>query len=691
MGRAVREVLESAPHLLVQHPDRAVEIALGVQRLRPHDVEFAAPLTARFVTSFAQLAQQRLPAQGSMPTRAQTREALVSYIALLDLDATTDSARQLGSCIARGATLLDTSTIAAALAKVGGQDAEVALAFQRRLADEAVLNTLSAMDLHAVAAGIARAAKILPQASAAVVNVVDARLDELPAPGLCDTLRAVIELQARSPEQKETVCALLRRAWHHLAPACRRSLASGSSNEELAQMLPAISRLAAALQLTTTGRGVADGFVAEVLRPIAPALLALVRDEPETLELVGPLLHKVGGDAWAGFLQQVAIEGLPRFPAGCDSTERIICILEAVADTAAADAAEGGVAMPPSFKPFFDFALEELMGRLASFKASHLHQTARLFGRVHLERPDHLAVAATAIARTELERKMPSFTVADLALHLSGFAALYIRIASDCRAAAASRNAAAAYNEALEAIAAVFKEHGAGCEAALRSTKELTRDLHEDPCASGEDAICLALSAFAQVICRVPAATAPLARQQIMVQGSRVVEAAGALWARTGVDLSPPQAHIFITVFRALFVGQDAVPPTPEAIGMLRRLITRVAAAPAADRESRLCLAMLGELLRDRSCPEELRGLLANGLPSRGTQADISMGGSVAGAYDKGVGASADRLRRHMQDAASAPVQPELNAAAGRSARPADGSTGLGERAGGLFRRIFGF
>merc|ERR1712039_1098266 len=100
---------------------------------------------------------------------------------------------------------------------------------------------------------------------------------------------------------------------------------------------------------------------------------------------------------------------------------------------------------------------------------------------------------------------------------------------------------------------------------------------------------------------------------------------------------------------------------------MLRNLLARAAAAPAGDRESRLCLAMLGELVRDTNCPEELRGLLANSLLTGGTQAGSSMGGSVAGVHEKGGGDSSERLRRHMQDVASEPAT-----AAGRLAALAD-------------------
>jgi hypothetical protein len=663
-GKKVEQLLREAPPLLGQHPDRALEIALSVQRLKPGGEvgNTTAALYLRFAAEFAKSACERLPAPGEAPpSRAQAHEALLSYVALHDLGASSalrrGGAPAVSSAVVAGAGLLETSALVAGLGKVSTDgEAEVILALQRSLGDDVRLAALSPSDLIAALAGIARASDISPEAATQVLRALGGCLPTLAPSSLCDACRAVAQLGVRAAGDLEAATEeFLVKAWPQLAAAVKAALPDDEEHPEAHSrfvtampLLVGLARLVTSLPIgrETSGKRASEAFVEQVLQPHAPNLLKMARQDSEAYELSVPLLHAAGGTSWASFLAHLALEGLQRLPQEPAGTERAIALTEVVASTS-----EGRAAFPP----FFDFALEEILRRLPDLQQNPrmLQQVVRIFSQVHLERPDFLgpAVPLLVSAASHVEDAEAS----DLSLRLSRFAALYARVVVDLDVLGTNAQAPAisGLQAALVSICSVFEVCGSALQELLSVETAVRQGSRED----GEqlrascDAMCLALSAFTQVASRQSsigsssaAAGLTPARQQLLARGSELLEASAAAWQRYGLQLSAPQTHIFVAAFRMLCMGPGLPPPQPATLaaleGQRRALLER---AMVGEREARLCLAVFEELGRDPACPEALRATLGGATSS---SADASAEGSTS---DN----ASSRLRQHMQATAA--------------------------------------
>merc|ERR1712087_515170 len=122
---------------------------------------------------------------------------------------------------------------------------------------------------------------------------------------------------------------------------------------------------------------------------------------------------------------------------------------------------------PPAFAPFFDFAFEELMGRIQPFSLGELRRVARLLGQVHLEQPDivpGIARVLTSATSPHLrERSEGDAHINELALGASAFAGVYSRLAALQIEATEQRIAA------LQDVAEVLGLYSGACEEVLSS------------------------------------------------------------------------------------------------------------------------------------------------------------------------------------------------------------------------------
>jgi len=391
----------------------------------------------------------------------------------------------------------------------------------------------------------------------------------------------------------------------------------------LARLLPSLSEQKKAAVL----------FMEQVLQPNASGLLEISREDPDTYELTALLLRSVGGSAWAGFLAHLALEGLQRLPSDPSGTERVQALIEAVAATG-----EGRAAFPP----FFDFALEELLGRLPDLPPDGrmLQQAVRILARVHFERPDFLGLAVPTLVSAA--SRMEGAEASDLALRLSSFAALYARVAVEIDVLASrAPSTVDSLQAALVSICSFYEHCGVALQDLLAGQHE-GRDHGHESLPSG-DAICLALSAFTQVASRHPSssyssnASITAARKELAARGSELLEASATAWQKYGLQLSAPQTHIFVAAFRTLCIGPGLAPPKSATLAALetqrRALLERAA---VGDRDARLCLAVFEELGRDASCPEALRASF-----------NVSTSDDAAGPPHS----ASNRLRQHMQAA----------------------------------------
>lgn len=641
-GGKFDELIGQATELLAHHPRRAAEIALSVQRLRVSP-EIVAPFAARF----AQLAQDQLPTGGEALTRSQARDALFVYITLCDLGVGRHVSDPIASRVAAGASALEAPSLAVALAKIGATNsssAEVALALQEPLARSGGLTALSPGDLHALVIGLARAPEILPSLATAVVDMLTERLQEMPPVALCDAARATAELRARVLAKERGEGEAVRRIdeklqifWPHLATALRESPSAGPA--AVAQCALAMTRMVSALPPGSAARG---ALVSEVLRPSVAQLLVLSKD-PAAFELVAPLVRECGGEAWEALLQILALEALPTLPFDEVGAERLAEILEYFGEEAASK---------PAFPPFFDFALEELLHRLQGVQPQRLQRLARFYGQAHLERPDLLPQATAIFAAAAMTPSHQMSKASDLALRLSGFAALYVRI-SELKAVKPDELTAA-----LVAIAEVLSMDGAAFEHAAGATAG------DADATSTRDSACLALSAFTQVLVQARKDAAPGSRDTVVQRGRRLLEVTADGLLRDRVTLTPPQMHVFITAFRALCVGQSVVSPPQRVVEALHMLLRQAAKAAVTDRDAHHVLSMFGELANEPDCPEAVRALLSDG--------DATAASEVA----------RDKLRRNVQASAAE--------AAGRGPQmPQPGASQAG--VSGFVRRIFGY
>lgn len=648
-GGKSEELINQATELLTQHPHRSTEIALSVQRLRTSP-ELVAPFAARF----AQLAKDQLPTGGEALTRNQARDALFVYVTLCDLGAARHVSDPIASSVAASSSALEAPSLAVALAKVGAtgsSSAEVALALQEPLARDGALTALSPGDLHALVVGLARVPEIMPSLVTLVVDTLMERILEMPPVALCDAARATAELRARlwakargENDAVHKMDARLQDLLPHLATALQGSPSAGPA--AVAQCALALNRMVSALPPGSVAR---SALVSEVLRPSAAQLLVLSKD-PAAFELVAPLLRECGGEAWEVLLQMLALEALPTLPSDNVGAERLAEILEHFGEEAAAK---------PAFPPFFDFALEELLHRLPGVQPQRLQRLARFYGQAHLERPDLLPQAMAAFAAAAQTPAHQMVKASDLALRLSGFAALYVRV-SELKLEKPDE-----LTTALVAITEVLSMDGMACEDALSKTHTITSTTARDADAtSTRDSACLALSAFTQVLVQARKDLAPGARDTVVQRGRRLLEVTANALLRDRVTLSPPQMHVFITAFRALCVGQSVASPPQQVVEALHSLLRQAAKAAVTDRDAHHILSMFGELASEPDCPEAVRALLADG--------DATAASEVA----------RDKLRRNVQASAR-------EAADRVSQMPQPGASQAG--VSGFVRRIFGF
>ncbi|CAE8627814.1 unnamed protein product [Polarella glacialis] len=707
---AAAHLISQAEPLLVAHPERAAEIALAVGRIGQLAPETS--LVAPFARAYAELAAERLPKPGATWSRVQAREALAAYVALEGLGSSAGVAvLPLAARAAEGAALLEASELVAALARLAAASsssspagraaagsalaaasADVAAALQRPLVEKAAaLVHLSGPDLCSAAVGLARSPFLMPEAASAVAAALSGRLAELPAPALWDLSRASAELLARlhgagAGAETAELRALLGEALPLLAASTQSALlalapgAAGSSggSAEAVLVLSGLARLAAVFPPESAG---AEALRIQILQPNSQALLAAACEDQtlERLELFGPLLCLAGGEAWAGLLRHLALEGLTRLQSGEENAVRTVTILEwvAAADEREAAPPSAGGALAPAFPAFFDFAFEELLRRLPELPPGgpHLRRVVRLLGQAHLERPDLLGdMAAAAASAARSFEAGPSSTpprLSDIALQLSAFAALYVRLAGIVSARSSEEG-----QEALKSLAAVFEESSAACQDLVLPKG----DKGSQGSAAADDAACLALSAFAQAVCRSPASVAPAARRRLIEAGLQLLDALCCNWSIVTKEkgLSPQQAQIFVTALRGFCAEKGAPPPPASSLELLDGLVSHASAAAPVNREARLCLAVLGELAADPNCPASLRALLPKPQAAEGDQNRRDASGSGAARN-----AAQERLRAAMAAANGARVA----AATGEGMGPPP----TGSRAvPGFLRRLFG-
>lgn len=695
-GAAGREagaaLLRQAPGLLAEHPERAPEIALGVRRCGPHDPRLLAPFTA----DLARLARARLPAEGQAPSRARAREGLVSYVTLCGLGAEGADVAFLRARVLELADLLEAPAAAAALAQLAGGSAEgaseVALALQRPLRDAAALDALAMPDLLAAAMGVARSAAVLPAAADALIATLGARFastgsslegqapQAAPAQMLSDVTRAAAELRRRrelGDEQRKAIDALLLAAWPLLAAAALRGFERGGV--EAAVCLSGLASVASVLPAEGL---VAEAFAARVLGPGAPALISFVRADSDALEIAGPLLRQAGGENWTAFLGHLVMEALPGLPRDAEGAARVLAILEGVAaSSGSTQETAGGTCPQPAFPPFFDFAIEELLGRFGDMGRHEVRRSVRLVAHVHLERPDLLCSAAPGLAQAcAAAAAGGDGGIYDAALGLAATAALYMRVAALGAAGDATSG------EGLAGVAEVLEAQGAVCAQLVAAAAERAAErgrLPPEEAAREADAACVALSAFTQVACRAEGVP-DLVRERLLLAGLGLLEALSAAWAATSVDLTAPQSHIFTTALRSFCAWRGAPPTPPTAVEVLRSLVAQALVAPRGDREASLRLAMLGEFARDPACPEELRSVL----PASAAEASAPEAAAGPGAS---ASATAERLRSSVGKAAAERLRASVAEHASKGPGPTPPPDRRARAGGGFFRRLFGF
>eukprot|EP00929_Paragymnodinium_shiwhaense_P105613 TRINITY_DN70659_c0_g1_i1.p1 TRINITY_DN70659_c0_g1~~TRINITY_DN70659_c0_g1_i1.p1 ORF type:complete len:748 (-),score=178.93 TRINITY_DN70659_c0_g1_i1:233-2476(-) len=690
---AVEALLRDATELLPRHPERAAEIAFQVQRLAPL-LNGASDAILPFSRELAVLAASRLAdaAEGPPPSRVQAREALVSYVALHDLARFSSGENavipdEFAKKVAEGLPLLDAPALAAALAKVGPEmheaaSLEVLLGLQRPFADGELLESLNESDFLAVLAGLARATETLPEAAVSVVREAGRRLggapDAMSAAAVYEATRLLVDLQRRCPSERAAIDQVLTSSIDSIAALATAELAAASEDSTRAAATAAgLGRVAAAL--LPEGGPIAEAFAAKVLQPVAPSLAEVVRADFDAFELVSQLVRSAGEPAvetWGMVLAHAALEGLPTVERSTEGTERLLRILEGVAASAADPAAS--TPGKPAFPPFFDFALEEVLGRMPELDQRQLRRIAKIFSEAHLERVDLLPAAAMAMSSAAIRQRVElrqagsssssstaplpvadSEQVTDVALDLSAFAALFVRLAKIEADAVAARAADAAAGKAPAAarnagpdpaavVGAVLDADGIACEELLR--RQVAGEAEASRGAAAADAASsLALSAFAQVIVRAPRdGVPPETTARLQARGLALLEALSAAWSSDKdaiAALSVPQMHIFVTALRAFCTGARAPSaPPPAAAGVLRALLAQLSAAPQGDREAQLMIAMFGELAKDPGCPEPLRAMLPKDTAPDPTQAQ----GATAAAA-----AAGGRLRQHVRSVAA--------------------------------------
>ncbi|CAE7610192.1 unnamed protein product [Symbiodinium microadriaticum] len=488
------------------------------------------------------------------------------------------------------------------------------MALQKAMAERVeTLKELSSQDLCNALVGLARSPLVLPDAAAAVAGTARGRAAELSPRSLWDFARALAELSAvlQGP-QKQQVSSCLEATWPVLASSTEQTLRH-ELQDDLGLCLAGLARLAAALPPQSEE---ASSFVSHVLRPNAQGLLNHCQDEElRWLEMAGPLLRLEGQEAWISLLRQLALQSLPGLPRGEEMASRFVSILQWVASC------DAQAACPP----FFDFAFQELRHRVHELPQADIRRAAELFSQVHLERPDLLPSAASALARAA----RPPEELPEVALYLSTLAGLYSRVAALPKSEEASSQ-----EERRTALMALAEKLSGGAA----TVQELLT-----PSTVAHDATFLALSAFAQAVCR-PVDDVPAARELVLQAGLRLFDSLCHTWStdteETGEPrFSPQHVHIFITALRSFCVGKGSASPPVSCLEVLQGVVQHtVASAADGDKEARLCLAVLQELATDPACPGSLKAILP-GLEANEVH-------SVQGGEPSGPGGTAQRRLR---------------------------------------------
>jgi len=657
-GTVVRQLVGQASELLSHHPQRAAELAFTIQSLKSNDNQ----AIAHFRSNFASVACQRLPDRGVLPTRAQTHEALISYIALLELDYgqnEAEAARQLGLCISKGAQLLEAPALVGALLRTNKADADVILALQRPLANPTVLKELSISDLCSVARGVAQADSLVPDFVSLLVSTILVRLPQISAAMLIETSPYVVKLSLQMEGGAERAPGLPPQFWEHYVNALRSAddILSARGLLRLAVVVPQAQYSA---------------FVADVLCPNVHMLINAVRTDLGIFGMVAstlkPALHTDACKrAWAELVEFLAVDGFQRISKNHGGSQMLMSILDVVIEVIG----EEHISTPSVFPPFFDFVLEELLQRVPHLTARQLRQSVRIMARVHLERPDLLCSAAriladaacsqdlapvnTAAANCNSDQgSLSDVEVTSLALRSSAFSALYIRVASlntSC-GSKADNHAEKLHDDkrliddsVLDAVATVLDKDGQSFEGMLLplsaspSSTNVAKELSMTLC----NATCLMLSALAQPLCRTNMHAGSSARAVIARRGCSLLEAASASWVQNHVKLTAAQSHIFLTALRSFEYGAGALELEPSVAAIIQGILIQASAAPAHDKDTHLCLAMFAELANDPKCPKPLRNMF---FPQEKQQSTINSEG-VSNSWMQT--SPAHKLRAHVK------------------------------------------
>ncbi|CAK9050653.1 unnamed protein product [Durusdinium trenchii] len=622
---AAGELLRQAVDLLVQHRERAAEIAMVASRLGA--LAEAAPLE-EFANAFGQLAHESLP-DGNF-SKEQAREALAAYVALEGLGAHVNglgSALQIASRIASrtstAVSLLEPQEISAALARLAASRssaqqrsqvsqvasiskppngafeaaaADVALALQKSLlAKGEALGALSAQDLCNAVVGLARSPLLVPDAAIALASVARSRVSELSIPSLLDFSRALAELAVVQGPQRNQLVECLHETFPLLARVASTSLQGDF--DKVGLCLSGLSRLAANLPEES-----AAAFAKEIISPAADQILDVVcQDEDMQLLEVGAPLLQLDKNAWTKLLRYLALEGLPKLPATQESNSRFISILEWVAS-------KDEQTLIESCPPLFDFAFQELSRRRENLDAAAVRKATKLLANVHLERPDLLPSSAMAIAVHGARAEAQPAELAEVALYLSAMANLYLRLSM--MSPASSNKITNQDEQQHEPQGLALQQMAQSFVLSSRTAQDLLTSSN-----AASDAAFLALSAFAQATCR----TSPNATVSVATQSAQLIEIAGLdyLEALCKVlqlnhaenTLSMQQAHIFVTCIRGF--GTKGPPPS-SILAVLEEVIQLIQQSLLASdqKEVRLCLAVLQELQSDPACPPALKSLL---------------------------------------------------------------------------------
>jgi len=651
-------LFERATTLLGQHPNRATEIALSVQRLRPLVLD--AALVEPFAASFGQSVCERLPTLSERFSRDQARDVLVSYVILRDLGAKSEVLGRLSTLVVDASPLLEPSARAAALAKVGS-NRDLVVALQRPFADLDVVATLSPPDLLAAGTGIASAAEVVPAVAVAVSTALCTRLADMRPLAVCQAVRVVGELRARV-RNATPFDALLAQAWPFLMSAAEACLGAGVASAEAAPGLHSLATIGSALPAGP----LRNGFVAAVLEPSVPLIFDLVREDVRASMLALPVMHLVGKEQMTELVKHLALEGLPSLSPGAAGAGCLADILKIVEDTVG----DAGVAAP-LFPPFFDFALEEVLRRLDDLPSAYLASLVRLFSIAHLERPEYLSDAGVLFASVVLktaDKVAPETAIPDLnnvALLVSSLSSLFMRIEQT-----STGGDSAAPSDALKLLLSALLSKGRAFEEMLSSSVAGNLNSSTGPA-------CLVLSAYVQVLRRMPSAGPASPQHLLTMAGRSLLEVAAGAWAE-GVSMAPAQTHVFLIAVRLLFVRAGMPPPAPSVAAFLRSLLEQSLSVAATDREARLCLAMLGELSTDPLCPDALRASLAPlaslGAPDQRALAPL--------ASDRSSQSPASRLKDFVQNKTLKGASEVVDA----SPKPLVQNT----PSQGLWRRIFG-